>query len=45
VAKFRALEDRAFAPNNAAMSDRLPDEKIEHLRELCRKHGGDRIDP
>ena len=24
----------------AAMNERLPDNKIEHLRELCRKHGG-----
>ena len=24
----------------AAMSEKLPNEKIEHLRELCRKHGG-----
>ena len=24
----------------AAMSEKLPDEKIDRLRELCRKHGG-----
>jgi hypothetical protein len=29
----------------AVMSGRLPDEKIEDLRELCRKHGGIELTP
>jgi len=39
-ANLQVWREHTAAPKNAAMNDGLPDEKIEHLRELCRKHGG-----